>query len=85
MKFICYCMIYFCLISGVSFAQEPLKVASALPAKPYAWIDGNNMVGVGMDILHAFFDELKIELEPILYPWDRSLHHAKTGKIYGIS
>ncbi len=81
MKFIYYFMIYFCLISGVSFAQEPLTVVSALPAKPYAWIEGNNMVGVGMDILHAFFDELKIELEPRLYPWARSLLYAKSGKI----
>lgn len=74
------------LIFGVSFAQEPLTVASALPAKPYAWIENdqpgsNNMTGVGMDILHAFFDDLKIEIKPEIYPWARSLQHARSGQV----
>ena len=86
MKALYFFLIFFCLIFGVSFAQDPLTVASALPAKPYAGIEGNklesnNMVGVGMDILHAFFDELKIELQPKKYPWARSLQYAKSGEI----
>ncbi|MCP4023989.1 MAG: amino acid ABC transporter substrate-binding protein [Desulfobacteraceae bacterium] len=85
MKILLYYFL-FCLMCGTSFAQEPLTVAAALPAKPYAWIEdnkpeSNNMVGVGMDILHAFFDELKIELQPKIYPWARSLHYAKSGEI----
>jgi polar amino acid transport system substrate-binding protein len=80
-QFIFYLVIYFCFIPGGSFAQEPLTVAAALPAKPYAWVEGDRMIGVGMDILHAFFDELKIKLEPISYPWARSLHYAEAGEI----
>jgi polar amino acid transport system substrate-binding protein len=79
-------LIFSCLVIGVSSAQEPFTVASALPAKPYAWIEGNdpesdNMVGVGMDILHAFFDDLKIELKSKIYPWARSLQYAESGEI----
>lgn len=86
MKTVYFFLIFSFLISGVSFAQDPLTVASALPAKPYAWIESdkpesNNMVGVGMDILHTFFDELKIELQPQIYPWARSLQYAKSGEI----
>ncbi|MCP3899751.1 MAG: transporter substrate-binding domain-containing protein, partial [Desulfobacteraceae bacterium] len=81
MKLIYYFLAFFFLISGVSFAKEPLKVAAALPAQPYAWVEDDNMVGIGMDILHAFFDELKIKLEHKSYPWARSLHYAKSGQI----
>ena len=86
MKIFYFILIFSCFVSGISFARDLLTVASALPAKPYAWIEGNqhesdNMVGVGMDILHAFFDGLKIEIQPRIYPWARSLQYAKSGQI----
>ena len=86
MRIVLISLIFSCLIAGSAVARDPLTVASALPAKPYAWIDSNaaekgNMVGVGMDILHAFFDELNIEIRPKIYPWARSLEYAKSGDI----
>lgn len=86
MRIVFISIIFSCLITGSSAAGELLTVASALPAKPYAWIDGDsagtdNMVGVGMDILHAFFDELNISIQPRIYPWARSLEYAKSGDI----
>ncbi len=86
MKILCFALIFSCLFFSVSSAKDTLTVASALPAKPYAWIEGNtpesnNMIGVGMDILHAFFDFREIELQPEIYPWARSLQYARSGGI----
>ena len=86
MKTLYFFLIFSYLISGVSLAQDLLTITSALPAKPYAWIEddqpgSHNMIGVGMNILHAFFDELKIGLRPQLYPWARSLQYARSGEI----
>ena len=81
MRILYFSLLFSCLICGTSSAQNPLTVAPALPAKPYAWIENGDVAGVGMDILHAFFDEMDIKIQPRIYPWARSLEYAKSGKI----
>lgn len=49
---------------------------------PSSWQEGDQIVGVGADLLRLIFAELKVQVQsPYKGPWKRVQHYAKKGEI----
>ncbi len=62
-------------------AQDALFVYSARTGKPFAWQEGNQIVGPIVDIITSVFNDLGIPVKTVILPWPRAIFKMKTGEI----
>jgi len=69
--------------SAVSVLAEPLRLSTTLNP-PYQVMQGNQLVGISVDIINCIFGEQKLEYNLTMMPWVRGVNALKQHSTDGI-